>query len=238
VVDGPNDGRAEELAAESSVSLAASVVAHEINNPLESLLNLLYLLEAEANISEKGRRYLNLAQTEVHRVAQITREALNHNGQPQKEITDVCALLASVLDFYKQKLESSGITIGSRYTCDGNIAVYTGQLRQMLSNLLLNASEATPQGGKIRVHLSACHERSGELRSGIQITVADSGCGIPASVLSQIFQKSFTMKPSGHGMGLAFVKNVVNKHDGVLRVRSNTRSGRQGTAFRVFLPVD
>jgi signal transduction histidine kinase len=141
-----------------------------------------------------------------------------------------------VLDFYKQRFESSGITVESHYSSHLHIPVYAGRLRQLFSNLLLNALEATPQGGKIHAHVSAGHDRSGQQRTGVRVTVADNGSGIPQGMLSQIFERAFTMKPGGHGMGLALVKDVVKKHDGLLRVRSNTKSGRQGTVFSIFLP--
>src|SRR5439155_5254915 len=132
---------------------------HEINNPLDSLLNLLYLLEPEATLTSKGRHYLTLAQEEVRRVSLIARETLNQEkvvAMPER--TNVGELFAAVLDFYKERLDSSGIMVQTRYSCDGNIPVYAGPLRQVFSNLLLNAVESMPKGGKIQARVSAGHE--------------------------------------------------------------------------------
>jgi signal transduction histidine kinase len=153
------------------------------------------------------------------------------------EKTNVGELLAAVLDFYKQRFDSSGIGVQARYSGDGNVLVYAGQLRQVFSNLLLNAMEAMPQGGNIQARVSAGHEWSGEKRRGVRVTVGDNGSGIPNSGLPQIFQRFFTMKPGGNGIGLSLVKDVVQQHKGLLRVRSSTQPRRHGTVFSLFLPA-
>jgi two-component system NtrC family sensor kinase len=212
--------------------------AHEINNPLDSLLNLLYLLEAEATLTEKGRHYLTLAQEEVRRISQIARDMLKqHRVEPTAEKTNVVELLAAVLDFYKQRLDSSGIVVQTRYSCDDSIPVYGEELRRVFSNLLLNAVEAMPEGGKLHARVSAAREWSGQERRGVRVTVADSGSGIPPNVRRQIFDPFFTTKSHGHGMGLALVKDIVQRHKGSLCVRSSTQPCRSGTVFKLFLPA-
>src|SRR5690242_14532131 len=211
--------------------------AHDINNPLETLLNLLYLLESET-LSDKGRRCLRLAQEEVVRIGQIARAALNQSRNAisaHKE--NVGQLLAAVLEFYQQRIEASRISVQSRYSSDGNIPVHGEQLRRVFSNLLLNAVEAMPEGGNLHVRVSAGHEWRGDERHGVRVTIADSGCGIASDLLPQLFERSFTTKVNGHGMGLALVKDVVRQHHGWLHVRSSTQPGRHGTAFTMFLPA-
>jgi two-component system, NtrC family, sensor kinase len=232
-----NQRLAAKTRAPSAALLPASA-AHEINNPLDSLLNLLYLLEAEATLTDKGQHYLSLAKEEVRRVSQIAHQTLDNSKvavMPKR--TNVGELFAAVLDFYKQRLDSSRITVQTRYLCDENIRVYVGQLRQAFSNLLLNAVEALPEGGRIQARVSAGHEWSREKRKGVRVTIADNGSGIPSSVLQQIFQRFFTTKPCGNGLGLSLVRDVVQKHKGLLRVRSSTQPSRHGTVFNLFLPA-
>ena len=230
--------RLEERARQPSRAGLSASAAHEINNPLDSLLNLLYLVEREAILTEKGRHYLCLAQEEVRRVSQIAHETLGkHKVVVMPERTKVGELFAAVLDFYKQRFDSSGIRIQTRYSCNDTIPVYAGPLRQVFSNLLLNAVEALPKGGKIQARVCAGHEWSGQERRGVRVTVADNGSGIPSSALPQIFQRFFTTKSSGNGMGMSLVKDIVHKHKGSLRVRSSTQPARHGTVFNLFLPA-
>lgn len=185
--------------APSPASLSTSV-AHEINNPLETLLNLLYLLEHEA-LTEKGCQYLRLAEEEVNRISQIARAALDGGGRAlMSKQTNVNELLTAVLAFYKQRLDSLGIAVQSRYSCDGNIPAFAEQLRRVFSNLLLNAVEAMPEGGKLNVRVSAGHEWCGDKRSGVRVTIADSGSGIHPGLLPQLFERPFTTKTGGHGL--------------------------------------
>jgi signal transduction histidine kinase len=224
--------------AKCAIGTLSASAAHEINNPLDSLLNLLCLLEAEPVLTDQGRRYLTLAQGEVRRISQIARDALDqHKDVSVAEKTNVGELLAGVLHFYQQKFGSSGITVRTRYSYDGNIPVHVDQLRQVFSNLLLNAVEALPAGGTIQARVSAGHEWSGRGRTGVRVTVADNGSGIPGEVLPNIFQELFTTKSAGHGMGLSLVKGVVQKHNGTMRVRSSTQPGHSGTVFNLFLPA-
>jgi signal transduction histidine kinase len=207
--------------APAGTGLSASA-AHEINNPLDSLLNLLHLIESE-NLSDKGRHYLLLAQEEVRRISLIARETLNQNRvDTVPHRADVSGLLADVLDFYKGRFDSSGIAVEARWSGDGNIPVFAGLLRQVFANLLLNAAEAMPGGGKIQVRVSPGHEWSGEQRRGVRVSIGDNGSGIAGRVLPTLFQQPFTTKSGGHGMGLSLVSDVVRRHNGWLHVRSST----------------
>ena len=217
-------------------ALSASA-AHEINNPLDSLLNLLYLLESEP-LTPKGRYRLALAEEEVRRISQIARESLGqHKVVAMPERTDVGELLAGVFDFLRERLKSSGVVVTARYSAHGTIRAYAGQLRQAFSNLLLNAIEAMPQGGTIHAKVYAGHEWHGKQRRGIRVTIADNGCGMSKAQLPEMFQRFFTTKPSGSGLGLSVVEDVMQKHKGSVRVKSSTRPDRHGTVFTLFLPA-
>lgn len=214
-----------------------SSLAHEINNPLEALHQLHYLIEQEGTLTEKGRQYLALAREEVQRISQILHAAmaLRESGDPEQ--TDVPELLSSVISFYASRFSFRGIDIKTRYRCGLHLAVYPRQLRQMCANLLLNAADAMPSGGKIYARIAPAHEWKGDHKRGLRLTFADTGSGIPAKNLPRIWDPFFTTKgAAGNGIGLSLVKNTVQKHHGGLRVRSSTKAGHSGTVFSIFLP--
>lgn len=144
-----------------------------------------------------------------------------------------------MLQFYTSRFEFHRIVVIDHYCCpDGNLLVYPNALRQMFSNLLLNAVDAMPNGGKICTKISSAQEWTGRQRRGLRITVGDNGCGIATDDLQKILEPFFTTKgASGNGIGLSFVKDTVRSHDGVLRVRSSTKLGRTGSVFSIFLPA-
>jgi signal transduction histidine kinase len=219
----------------------AASLAHELNNPLETLRNLLYLIDRKLSSSKEGRHYLALAGEEVSRISQILHAAISEfrdTADPAApEDTNVPELLRSVLDFYHSRFESHGISVKTRYCQNENVPVYPRQLRQMFSNLLMNAVDAMPAGGKMQVRVSPAHEWNGGGRSGLRLTFADNGNGIAKTDLPRILDPFFTTKgAAGNGIGLSLVKNTVNNHHGVLRVRSSTKPGRSGTVFAIFLP--
>jgi signal transduction histidine kinase len=223
---------------EAGGNFAASVV-HEINNPLNAVLNLLYLVERESTLTNKGRQYLTLAQQEVHRISEIAHTALNDARQSAApKQTNLPQVVDSVLDLYQPRFESRGISIKTRYSSRADLPVYAGRLRQIFSNLLLNAADAMPNGGRLHARVSAAHEWSGQKRRGLRITFADTGSGIPADKLPKILSPFFTTKGSGgSGLGLSVVSDVVRQHHGVLRVRSSTKRGHSGSVFAIFLPA-
>lgn len=217
--------------------LAASL-AHEINNPLDSVLNLLYLVKSETALTERGRHYLTLAEEELQRVSKIAQAALVRTrdfGVPQE--TNVPDLMNSVIDVYRIRFEARGISVNTRYGAGREFPVYSGPLRQVFSNLLLNAADSMPAGGRLLARVSLAHERTGERRHGLRLTIADNGCGIAVEKLRRIFEPFFTTKGSGgSGLGLSLVQDVVQRHGGWLRVRSSTKPGHSGTVFAIFLP--
>lgn len=214
-----------------------SSLAHEINNPVEALHQLHYLIEKEGTLKEKGRQYLALAREEVRRISQILHAAMEMRDTGDPEDTDLPGLLRSVLDFYKSRFAAQGIAVSARYRTAAHLSGYPHQLRQMCANLLLNAVDATPSGGKIYARIAPAHEWRGDHKRGLRLTFADTGSGIAAKNLARIWDPFFTTKgPAGNGIGLSLVKTTVQKHRGVLRVRSSTKAGHSGTVFSIFLP--
>lgn len=213
-------------------------LAHEINNSLEALRSLLYLIDRDATPTDERHRYVALAQDEAHRISQISHAAMNQlRDTESRRDTNVPQLLKSVLDFYKSRFDSQGISVSTRYCREGNLPVYAPELRQTLSNLLLNAADAMPEGGRMHARISNAHEWRDRERRGLRLTIADDGCGIAANDLPRVLEPFFTTKGSaGTGIGLPLAKDTVQKHGGLLRVRSSTRPDRSGTVFTIFLP--
>jgi two-component system CheB/CheR fusion protein len=213
-----------------------SSLAHEINNPLAALHQLHYLIEKEGTLAEKGRQYLALAREEVQRISQILHAAMELRDPGAPEQTDVPELLRSVLKLYKSRFDSQNISLNTRYRGGAQVSAHSHQLRQMCANLLLNAADAMPNGGKIYVRIAPSHEWK-DHRRGLRLTFADTGTGIPAKNMSRVWDPFFTTKgAAGNGIGLSLVKNTVQQHHGVLLVRSSTKAGRSGTVFSIFLP--
>jgi len=211
-------------------------LAHEINNPLQALLSSLQLMQAEGTLSENNRRYLAVAREEARRISQILHAAMEFRDA-DAESTNVSELVQSVLKFYKSRLDSQDISVSTRYRHGGHLSAHPHQLRQMCANLVLNAADAMPSGGKIYARVAPAHEWKGAQKRGLRLTFADTGSGIAAKNLVRIWDPFFSTKGSaGNGIGLSLVKNTVEKHHGVLRVRSSTRAGHSGTVFSIFLP--
>ena len=225
--------RSEKLA--TTGRLAASI-AHEINNPLEALANLLYLARHDSN---HAGDYLTLAEQEVGRVAKLAQQTLGFvrdNGSPGS--IDPTAIMDEILQLYSRKLERRQIRVTRRYRGSSSIRGYSGELRQLLANLLVNAVDAMANGGSLQVRVAAGRDwPSG--REGVRITVADTGHGIPRDHLRQIFEPFYTTKKdTGTGLGLWVSRGIVQKHGGSIRVRSRASGRATGTVFSIFLPQE
>ena len=228
--------QAEKLAA---VGRLASSIAHEINNPLESVTNLLYLARG-LNNSPQIDEYLGTADRELRRAAAITNQTLRFHKQATRPMAVTGEeLLESVLSLYQGRIVNSNVQVEKRYRCDKPIQCFEGEIRQVISNLVGNALDAMPHsGGRL---LLRCREGSDQRtgRNGLVLTVADAGSGMPATIAHQAFQPFFTTKgPLGTGLGLWISQEIVERHSGRLLLRSSQREGHIGTAVMVFLPFD
>lgn len=226
--------RSEKLA---TVGRLAASIAHEINNPLESITNLLYLLQHDSSISPPGQQYVRMAQDELARVSHITRQTLGfyrESATPQP--VDVCELMRDIVRLYSRKIQNKQLIVREHYSLSRRIQLFPSEIRQVCSNLLLNAIEATPNAGTITVRVGGGRDWRRGLK-GIRITVADNGHGIRLEDKRHIFEPFFTTKgEKGTGLGLWVTSGIVQKHRGNIRVRSSTNDGSSGTAFSVFLP--
>lgn len=223
--------RSEKLA--TAGRLAASI-AHEINNPLEAVVNLLYLARHD---STHAGEYLTLAEQEVGRVARLAQQTLGFVRDSNSPASmDPAAISDEILQLYSRKLEARKIRVIRRYRNSCRVSGYAGELRQLLANLLVNAVDAMADGGALQVRVAMGHDWS-DGRDGVRITVADNGSGIPRTHLRQIFEPFYTTKKdAGTGLGLWVSRGIVQKHGGSIRVRSSANGRITGTVFSIFLP--
>jgi PAS domain S-box-containing protein len=222
----------EKLAATGR--LAASI-AHEINNPLEAVTNLVYLARKQPPNVEK---YLKLADQELDRIAQITKNTLGfYRDSVSPTEIDVSEVLQEVLALYGRKFSFKNITMRPNYGPGTKILGYPGEIRQIFANLIANAVEALSAGGCFTTKTARGHAWDGSDRPGVRITFMDNGSGIAPEHRKKIFEPFFTTKKDvGTGLGLWLTLGLVEKHHGSIRVRSGVQAGKTWTAFSVFLP--
>jgi PAS domain S-box-containing protein len=223
--------RSEKLA--TAGRLAASI-AHEINNPLEAVTNLLYLARHDASHAEE---YLTMAEKEVARVANLAQQTLGFvRDASSLDAVDPIPIIEETLQLYSRKLDKRKISVKRSYRSSCEVPAYSGELRQLLSNLLVNAVDAMSEGGSLQVRVATGRNWT-DGRKGVRITIADSGSGIARDNLPQIFEPFYTTKKdTGTGLGLWVSRGIVQKHSGSIRVRSRADGRATGTTFVVFLP--
>jgi len=219
--------------------LAASI-AHEINNPLESVTNLLYLLRNEGSLSSNAEGYVELAERELGRVAQISKQTLNFYRETQSPVQIRPAdLLDEVLVLYSRRIEEKRIQVVRQYKADVSLLVFPGEMRQVLSNLVTNAIEACPIGGKLVLRVNRSRRWSDEGIEGVRVVVADNGCGIPADIRQHLGQLLYTTKGQrGTGLGLWVTRAILKRYGGEIQLFSSTQAHRHGTCFSIFLPTN
>ncbi len=236
--------KAAERAIRNSEKLAvagrmAATVAHEINNPLEALANIFYLLKQDKNLSEFARKFIQTGEEEVRRITQITHLTLGFHRDRQSTATDVniLELIENVLTLFRRKIEVLGINVEKRFASNGKIRGNSGELRQVFANLVVNAIEAlSAQGDRLLIRVHDAHE--GMMR-GIRVLIADNGPGIPSESRRQLFEPFFTTKgPKGTGIGLWVSQGIITGHGGSIRIKSRATRKRSGTVFSIFLPYD
>lgn len=226
--------QAEKIAATGKM---AATIAHEINNPLESVLNLIYLARTNASDTEQVVSYLNTAEEELLRVAHIAKQTLGyyreHSAAVRVTLSD---LIADTLKIYESKLAAAGIKIQTRFNSCPQIVVRKGEMMQVISNLVTNAMYAMPSGGTLTASVQEVVESD---RRGLLLSIEDTGEGIPAENLKRIFEPFFTTRSSiGTGIGLWVATEFIKGHNGRIDVRSNVDDASHGTGISIFLPFD
>lgn len=219
--------------------LTASI-AHEINNPLASVTNLLYLIGADAGLSENARRYLELAQGELQRVVQISRQTLSFYRETSAPVRlRLSTLLEEVLVLYARRLIDKHIEIVRQYVNDDEVTVFPGELRQVFSNLITNAIEASEGGGRLLLRLRRSRLWSDEGVAGLRMSIGDTGSGIDPAIRRRLGEPFFTTKGErGTGLGLWVTQSIVKRYGGHLWLHSSTGPEKHGTIFSIFLPTN
>jgi len=224
--------QSEKLAATGRM---AAAIAHEINNPLESVMNLIYLARQNSSAGSKAQRYLVTAEEELERVSHIARQTLGYyrdTGSPAE--IHIHDLIQNVLTVYNSKLLSVGIAVDTRFNDLQKITVSRGEMLQVFSNIIANAIDAMPHDGRLAISTRNVKSSSGD---GIQITISDTGSGIPVENLPKVFDPFFTTKGDlGTGIGLWVARQLVDSRGGQITLASNTEPGKSGTSVTIFIP--
>ena len=239
------DRKQAEVALMKSEKLAvagrmAAVLAHEINNPLQAVTNVMALLGQSTNMNSQDQEFVKAANLELARVNRLTQQSLRfYRDSVSPTAVNVQEEIESVLELYTKRITAKNIAVTKQYRADGaSIHSYPGEIRQIFSTLLINAMDAVPIGGRfvVRISQSADWRKAPEV-SGLRITLADSGCGIPPHWTGRIFEPFFTTKgESGTGLGLWVARGIADRLGGFIRMRSSVQPDDSGTCFSVFLP--
>jgi PAS domain S-box-containing protein len=230
--------RTEKLAATGR--LAASI-AHEINNPLEAITNLLFLLRNFCELEDPALNYVTMAAHEARRITEITQQTLRFYRQSSLPTrAKMSELLDSVLSLYQGRLNSLNIEVEREYDPELDLFCFAGELRQVFANLVGNSIDAT-SGGRLRIRARRSRSWKDSALPGVRFTLADTGAGMEPAVRERIFEAFFTTKEvTGTGLGLWVSHEIIVKHGGSVQVRSRTAGlGKpSGTVFQIFIPDD
>ncbi|HEV2272863.1 MAG TPA: ATP-binding protein [Acidobacteriaceae bacterium] len=231
--------KTEKLAAAGR--LAASI-AHEINNPLEAVTNLLYLLRHEPSLDAQALAYAETAQNEVSRISEMTQQTLRFYRQATlPALANIPELLDSVLALFHPRVSSLRVEVLRDYDRETDLFCFSGELRQVFANLVANALDAMSEGGRLWVKVRRSRSWA-DGSPGVRVFVADNGCGMTLATRLRIFEPFFTTKEAtGTGLGLWVSDGIIQKHKGTVRVASrfegSPKNGiKSGTVFMLFFP--
>ncbi len=221
----------------ASLGRMAASIAHEINNPLAAVMNLLFLAQNHPNCPPSIRQDLCKAESELQRVTHITRQVLgSYRNCSSPGPVSVSAVVEEALCLFETRIMAKGVKVEKQYCEKDHIISVAGDLRQVFSNLICNSLDAVADGGTIKLRVATYATNH---RRIARITIADNGAGIGPAELPRIFEPLFTTKESvGTGLGLWACKQLVGKHHGSIRFRSSTGVEHRGTTFVIELPAD
>jgi PAS domain S-box-containing protein len=224
--------KTEKLAAAARL---AATFAHEINNPLEAVVNLIYIVKGIEGIPTAALESLDFAEQELERISHIARQTLGfYRESTVPGLVDLSAVIENVLKLYSNKLKTKHISVERDFREYPPTHGLAGELTQAISNLISNAADAVALGGTILVSLSAVETPEG---SWAKLTVEDDGPGVPKEQRSRIFEPFFTTKTDvGNGLGLWVTREIIQRHRGHVEVGSKADSGARGAVFTILLP--
>jgi signal transduction histidine kinase len=249
VLDASERKRSEEALRKSEKlavtgRLAASI-AHEINNPLEAITNLVFLLRSYAALDDTARNYVAMAEYEVRRIAEITQQTLRfyrQNTLPGR--ATLSELLDSVLSLYQGRMNAMNLRVERDYKPELDLFCFAGEIRQVFANLVGNSVDAAGDGARLLVRARRSRNWKNPAQTGVRFAVADTGAGMEPEVRQRIFEAFFTTKDeTGTGLGLWVSHEILMKHHGLVHVRSRTADAESpgrtaGSVFQIFLPDD
>jgi signal transduction histidine kinase len=214
-------------------------IAHEINNPLESVTNLLFLIDHEPGLPARVRDYLTMAQRELERVVQIAKQTLNFYRDTASPVpVRLSELLDEVLVLYARRISDKRMKVIRRFGSEEPLVVFPGEVRQVFSNLIANAIEASAENGKLYLRIRKSRFWNDPRIVGIRVTVADNGIGMSAEVSRRVGEAFFTTKgQAGTGLGLWVSQSIIERYGGNLFVKSSTGE-HHGTVFSILLPTN
>jgi PAS domain S-box-containing protein len=228
--------QAEKIAAAGRM---AATIAHEVNNPLEAVMNLIYLAKSNAGDPDEVRTFLQAAEGEVARVSHIAKQTLGfyrENESPMK--ASLSELAAQAIRVYSPKCNDAGISVEENLNSTRQVVLNKGEIMQVISNLIANAIYAMSTGGTLSISVEDVEDLDSR-GSGVVLTVKDNGVGIPAEQLPRIFDAFFTTRSTiGTGIGLFVAKQFVESHGGKIYVESSTDQATHGTRMSIFLPLE
>lgn len=200
---------------------------------------LVYLLRQYPRLDEQPRNYVQQLDKELERMRHVLSQTLRAYREPANPtLVSLSDVLDTILRFYEHKISFKQIGVERRYECDGVVRALSEDLRQVFSNLVVNALEALRLGGKLIVHIYPSRDWDDDEHTGVRVVIADTGSGILPENRSKVFRQVFTTKGGkGTGLGLQVSAKIVQQQGGSIRFRSSTKPGRNGTAFSVFLPA-
>ena len=233
--DASSDGKTHDVASRQLLAAAA----HELKNPMQAMSNLLYVMQQDPTLDDAALNHVSLLRQELERMQVIVAQTLGlYRGSARHEAVQVSDVLDAIIAFYDHKARYKEITVQKKYMCAGAIEAVASEIRQVFTNLVVNALEAVPRGGKVILHTCAWRDWSAPSRRGVRVTIADNGCGIRPDQRPMLYMPSFTTKgDKGNGLGLWVSKGIVEKIGGCIRIRSSAKRGKSGTVFSVFLPA-
>jgi signal transduction histidine kinase len=225
--------QSEKLAAAGRM---AATIAHEVNNPLEAIVNLWYLLQQE-QLSPEGRGYLDAMGQELSRVSHIAKQTLEfYRIGATAGPVDLGEMADEAAQHFARRADLNVPAIEIERRDPATVFGSSGEFRRLFENLLVNAQEAG--AGRIRIRVSQGSDWNNPARRGVRLLIADNGPGIPTHVGAKVFEPFFSTKEQkGTGLGLWVSKGIVQKYEGSLSMRTSTRPGRSGTSFSIFLPA-
>jgi PAS domain S-box-containing protein len=235
--------RAEEALRETeklaAMGRVAGIIAHEVNNPLAAITNIFYLLREHPSLDVDAKRIAEMADQELQRVSHITKQTLSFYRESKRPIpVMIQELVEDVLELQQREIQTHRISVRKKYVSTVPIHGFPVELRQVILNLITNAIQAMPAGGRLNVFVRQASDWAAP-GQGVAVTITDTGVGIREEDAKRLFEPFYSTKSTkGTGLGLWISKGIIQKYGGQISFRCYTHSNGAITCFRVFIPFN